>query len=926
MAHVRRFDLPVVALQRVAAVLHFFNPALWVANRIIHQLREYACDDLALVLSRATPVDSGEAFVQVLRHVQGAPRGLDGALGFFGLDSRACCLRRVHRLLDADRPIRTAPGGRWAAAFLVLAAVTVPHLRAADDPPKAGTPTAKPAARQENAQADAAKRPADEAREFDLRVVDPDGRPVPEAEVEIVSEPVLTAEDIRRGVFVRQRKRWVVLKADAEGRLVVGLARNPDRFNLSVTMPGYGSYWAGWTADVHNEEVPTSFTAELDAAWTVGGVVVDGEGKPVEGATVWPNIKFKKRSGDSQGFYIGAQMKTDASGRWHFDSVPVSMGEVHVSVEHPKFMAFRQHLSRREYEVERGREPAGRIVLQPGVTVTGKVTDEAGRPIAGATVRTKYMNVIRQGTTAEDGVYRLVGCEPKAVRIVASAKGRAMELKEVSIDPDMGPLDFALKPGGTVRIRVVDEKGQPVPKFRVFFQRWRGPIDYFEFDHVNRDADENGVWVWHEAPADELQADINPPKGMSLRLQPLIAREQEYIFRVSRPLVISGKVVDAVSSNPVKPFRVVPGRRGQQGRVIWDLQDAYTSSDGRFQIRERGGEFAHLVRVEADGYHSAVSRDIKSDEGEVSIDFALKPGADVVAKVVTPDVKPAVGAKVALGIFGSQISVRNGDLEDLSTHCERVTTDTTGRFHFPGQGTDFQLVITHPSGFAHIRSSPDWDRARVIRLEPWARVEGTFRVGDKPAANVPITLNSQGLLSYGDDQPSVFTRHDATTGPDGRFAFERVLPGKGQIGREITWLVKEGATEVTSTGMYLAEFPSGQTTRVDLGGRGRPVVGTLRPPAGFDGPVRWNFATVWVSPEGREAQARGPALNYLRASVDLAGRFRIDDVPPGAYSLRVDFQRDEAGRLLNHRILVPPPGNGSLGTPFDLGVLNLQKR
>src|SRR5262249_36873871 len=36
LAHIRRWDLLVVAFQRFATVLHFLNPALWIANRMIH--------------------------------------------------------------------------------------------------------------------------------------------------------------------------------------------------------------------------------------------------------------------------------------------------------------------------------------------------------------------------------------------------------------------------------------------------------------------------------------------------------------------------------------------------------------------------------------------------------------------------------------------------------------------------------------------------------------------------------------------------------------------------------------------------------------------------------------------------------------------------------------------------------------------------
>jgi len=37
------------------------------------------------------------------------------------------------------------------------------------------------------------------------------------------------------------------------------------------------------------------------------------------------------------------------------------------------------------------------------------------------------------------------------------------------------------------------------------------------------------------------------------------------------------------------------------------------------------------------------------------------------------------------------------------------------------------------------------------------------------------------------------------TGPDGRFVFERVIPGKGGLGRNIMTLADEEATEVASS-------------------------------------------------------------------------------------------------------------------------------
>lgn len=907
LAHVRRRDLAVLALQRVAAILHFFNPVVWIANRIIDQLREYACDDMASALGRASAVESGEAFVSVLRLAGSERRGLAGALGVFGLDARASCVLRVRRLLDDERPMRVTTGGWPLLGLVLLAAIVVPRLRAAGE----AAPAAEP--RQEPANKPASGHP------FELRVAGPNGKPVAGAAVELRGDPPVTPERVRKGKLVEQRAFGTTYAADNEGRLTVELPPSTTRFTLFIELPGYGPYCARWISQNHDGSIPPRFTAALEAAWSVGGIVVDPDGKPIAGVEVRPSIEFKKPPNDTRQFGIGARARTDAAGKWRFDSVPVSMTDVHVEIDHPSFQPLRRRLARAEFGVAPGREPSTRIVLPRGLTITGKVTDDAGKPIAGALVRTKFWNDVRQARTGPDGTYQLAGCEPKPARVVASAPGKALDMKELNVEPGMGSVDFRLKPGGTVRIRVVDQQGNPVPRTRIFFQRWRGRTDYFEFDHVNQYASDQGVWEWHEAPLDEFQADICPPGGMQLPRQPLIAREQEYVFRVPDPLVVSGKVIDANTGEPIKEFRVVPGRRqGAGDNLFWNREDGFAGANGRYELRESRGETAHLIRIEAEGYRAAVSRDIRNDEGSITIDFALVKGKDVVAKVVTPRNAAAVGAKIALGIVGSQIHVRNGEVSDIQTYASRTVSGADGRFHFPAQDGNFELVITHPEGFALIKSGPDWS-ARIVRLEPWARVEGIYRVGKNPAAGAPIEIDVSRLESFGDGVPRMFSQHLATTGPDGRFVFERVIPGKGRIGRRIIFMVNEGATEVTSSCRIAAEFPAGKTVHIDLGGAGRPVIGRLEPRAGFTGKPRWNFASIRAMPAGA---ADDPDRPYFRVTVDRDGRFRIDDVPPGRYSLDGMFhQMEDVGDLSSHGFEVPA---GRAENPVDLGVIRLK--
>lgn len=798
---------------------------------------------------------------------------------------------------------------------------------------------------------------------IELQVVGPDHKPVPHAAVELRTRPVPKAEQIERGTFVRGTNYGAFLKTDDSGKLVVRFPAKPKRLEFDITNPGYAPYWAAWSSNAHAEPIPAAFTAELDAAWSVGGMIVDHEGKLVEGVKIHPNIKFKKRPGDTGELYLGAARTSAADGTWRFDSVPASQSEVFVEISHPDFRPNRRSLTRGEFGLAAGEQPSQPIEMDPGLIVTGLVTNAEGQPVAGARIRTKFLNDIREAKTDADGHYRLAGCEPKTARIVVSAKGLATDMREVRVAPDLPPVDFRLQPGGTVRVRVLDEQGNPVPKARIFFQRWRGDFfEYFEFDHVSQYADDHGVWQWNEAPRDVFLADICRPEGMQLAKQSLIAREEEYVFRVPPALVISGTVTDAETHKPITAFRVVPGIRSSETHMNWSRGESFAAADGEYRFRRTHDYFAHLIRIEADGYLPAVSRDIQSDEGNVHIDFELQRGKDVTAIVQTPDGKPAVGAKIALGVAGSQISVKNGDLDDGSTYAARRDTDKAGRFLFPPQETDFQLVITHPSGYAYVKAEPN-SLPETITLTAWARVEGTFRVGPEPLSNVPITLSSDLVHSYGPEVPSVFTHHDVTTGKDGRFVFERVFPGRGRIGRRLWLMVKDGATEVTSSAMIPAEFPAGETTPIDLGGSGRAVIGRLKPPQGVPAPVLWNFALVHVQPgvtpppppdipanvqgdreklgawraqwlltdEGRAWMAANAAYEstlagspYFTATVDRDGSFRIDDVPAGQYVLSVRFSEHAAGKLSNHRFAVPPAEQAPLERPLDLGLLTLE--
>jgi hypothetical protein len=545
------------------------------------------------------------------------------------------------------------------------------------------------------------------------------------------------------------------------------------------------------------------------------------------------------------------------------------------------------------------------------VSVSGKVTDEAGKPISGAVVRLRFGDDVRKAFTDAAGAYQILGCQPGDARAVASAKGRATEMQGIRIADKTRPVDFRLKPGGTVRIRVLDEHGEPIPRARIVIQEWRGPLQDFEFDHVDSLTDAHGIWQWNEAPLDEFHADVCRPGGMRLASRRLIARSEEYVFRVPPCLLISGKAINAETKQPIKKFRVIPQVRGGAGGSR-DSGGSFTAADGLFQLRETEGGFVYGVRIEADGYAPTESRDIPGDGGNVSLEIALTQHPTVI--VLTPDGQPAAKATVALAFVGTQVMISNGRLNGNAGVLKRTDADESGRFRFPPQNSDFWFVVVHPAGHALVKCSKN-SVAKSIQLTAWARVEGTYRVARKPKANVTLWVNHANAVAQ--NAPWVFDSCTAQTDQNGRFVLDHVFPGRVWVSRSIN-LGRESPVEMESAPRIQTNVTAGKSTHVDFGATGRPVTGQLRHASDGQAETPWNFAYINVMPMVPLFQAP-----IFLATIDRDGNFSIDDVPPGEYSIRVFFYRNANESLTNHRFTVPQINEKLWQRPVDLGVLTL---
>ncbi|MCY2926213.1 MAG: M56 family metallopeptidase, partial [Planctomycetota bacterium] len=119
LAHVKRGDLWVNALQVLLQIAYFYNPFLWLANAALRRVREQAVDEAVQVALGDAAVDYPAALVDVARLSLSRPALSLRLIGV--VESRGALESRIRRLLSRPLP-RTAKLGLTGLLFVLAAA------------------------------------------------------------------------------------------------------------------------------------------------------------------------------------------------------------------------------------------------------------------------------------------------------------------------------------------------------------------------------------------------------------------------------------------------------------------------------------------------------------------------------------------------------------------------------------------------------------------------------------------------------------------------------------------------------------------------------------------------------------------------------------------------------------------------------------
>ncbi|HEY4233651.1 MAG TPA: carboxypeptidase-like regulatory domain-containing protein [Lacipirellulaceae bacterium] len=819
------------------------------------------------------------------------------------------------------------------------------------------------------------------SRSLSLTVLDGDDHPVPAANVTVRIRQVIMGP-------------WQVTHehCDENGQLQVDLpSTTPTYLAIRAELPGYAPFWAEWEQRETTDPIPDSYVMHLDPGQTIGGIVQDDQGHAIRDAKVNPRFIFKMRPEKTYPLGFGDELTTDADGRWSYSSFPKDVQQVTISVKHPDYAATRVSELTSKFVIASGGAPSQVLTMKPGIVIGGKVSDENGDAVTGATViyhSRQFGSDPPQNKTKDDGTFHFANGEEGEAFLTASADDWAPSIQNVQIEPAMGPVEIKLTRGAPLRIRVVDSSGTPLEGVWLSLWSWQENEMIGTLAEARGTTDATGVWTWPHAPNGPLGFAVSKTGFTYIREANVSAGDQENVvtMQVESPerthgLSIAGRVTDSQTKEPIARFRVTPGeQRNENGPIYWYHENQSDGRDGQyrkdFTPQLFGPAYAHILRVEADGYVPATSRSVTEKSGAITVDFEMQKGGGAEWLVLTPQGQAAKDATVAICTPGLGPSIQDGMISPNST-CERASTDGDGRFSIAPQTEKYALMVVHESGAAYA-TQDQVATAKTVQLEPWARVEGVVKIRNQPAANEQVTIQRDETIQPG--MPRIHYEYRTTTDKDGNFAFDRVVPGPGLVCRNAVTDTGGGMSSWTPTLTSKTNFAAGQTTHVVLSRDGRPVTAKLVVPKELEDKNDWRLAMANLQERPRNlpaapkipwpkeidpAKDREAAMKwanewkdteegkqfldaqqtYVKAMsaikpvfyathVQSDGALRFDDIPAGDYQLTVQALARPAGggigpgdviATLTQTFTVPGMPGGRSDEPLDLGQLTLEK-
>jgi len=494
-------------------------------------------------------------------------------------------------------------------------------------------------------------------------------------------------------------------------------------------------------------EVSQELSVSLTGAHRVEGVVVDEQGRAVEGARLSLLDSERPRQPITSGVRGEFLLEVERS------LAP------RIEVRHPDFIALETSLPAAAREV--------RLVLSRGASLEVEVVDEMDRPVAQAHVALGRSKDKRTATAGEDGRVVVGGLASGSWLVMALPLegGRRYAQGEVALSgQETRKVRLQLQGRWTLSGRVVDGEGKSLEGVRLLARPTR-------FPHVHATSALIGEVLR------EGSEGVSGPEGAftlpNLAREPwsLQVQSHEYVFdtEASRGVAAQSRNTH-VTVSPDQPnvLLVLRATERVQGRVVDEAGSPVTSfrldeqplhhPEGRFSLALP--TWRQVLKVDAPGFlpMTLTARRLQAhDLGDV----VLKAAATLRGQVVD--------ARTLAPLSGAEVSVHLQPYPG-QPRGTRVSTSTLpdGRFTLEGSSSSgATLHVSHPAYLSATKKLAEGQREVRVELNQGATLEGRVEAAGKrlPSGEIRLRLDSGTEVS--------------TVGVwDGHYTMRNVAPGR----------------------------------------------------------------------------------------------------------------------------------------------------
>lgn len=473
----------------------------------------------------------------------------------------------------------------------------------------------------------------------------------------------------------------------------------------------------------------------------LAGVVVDSQGRPIEGVEV-----------DAWTWYPGHETRTDHEGKFRIGKLDKGR-KVEVIVRKPGYTP-------QLFPTQPAGVAGWVVVLGEKTYFEGKVTGPDGAPVGGALIRANngpkqadgvmISEIWTEAKTDGEGRYRMYAqADVYDIQVRVPGVGVA-RLPGTVLDADEAkPLDIRLQPGVTFRARAVDAgTGEPVPGVRLW--HWQHPgIEgrsgeggvvtipdmmpgkfnfQVESEGYTRWWSDRAISEWSRRQIVEIQDGWQ--RNFDKLDFDLKAGMEPVTITLERGVRVTGRVLDP-DEKPVAGATVAPALTGTGNSLTGDTRfSVETDSEGRFTM---------LLPASGDRDYNLIAHDGKYDQWRtwangVMPPFRTKPGqeiTDVTLRLTRPaTVRGRVADAQGRLVAGREVRASAADRQENRYYDPTVKTGDDGTYELKYVRPGEQFLQVAPF-WLDARQAPAGS-SRTLTLAPGeTKVDVEFRIGGR---------------------------------------------------------------------------------------------------------------------------------------------------------------------------------------------------